>query len=31
MNLAFWFSSMFFLGIASMGLCILFLEGCEKI
>jgi hypothetical protein len=31
MNLAFWLPAMFFLGLASMGLCYLFLEACEKI
>jgi hypothetical protein len=31
MNLATWLPGMFFLGIASMGLCLLFLKGCEKI
>ena len=31
MNLVIWFPAMFFLGLASMGLCFLFLKGCEKI
>jgi hypothetical protein len=31
MNLAFWLPAMFFLGIIAMGLCLLFLDGCEKI
>jgi len=31
MNLAFWWPAMFFLGIIAMGLCFLFLDGCEKI
>jgi hypothetical protein len=31
MNLAFWLPAMFVLGIIAMGLCFLFLDGCEKI
>jgi hypothetical protein len=31
MNLAFWLPAMFLLGIIGMLLCLLFLEGCEKI
>jgi hypothetical protein len=31
MNLAIWLPSMFLLGIACMGLCHLFLKGCERI
>jgi hypothetical protein len=31
MNLAFWLPAMFLLGIVSMVLCFLFLDGCEKI
>jgi len=31
MNLAFWLPAMFLLGIAALGLCFLFLIGCEKI
>jgi len=31
MNLAILFPAMFFLGLALMGLCFLFLEACEKI
>ena len=31
MNLFIWLPAMFLLGLASMGLCFLFLEGCEKI
>jgi hypothetical protein len=31
MNLATWLPGMFLLGIISMGLCLLFLKGCEKI
>ncbi len=31
MNLATWLPGMFILGIVSMGLCLLFLKGCEKI
>jgi hypothetical protein len=26
-----WLSAMFLLGLASMGLCLLFLKGCENI
>jgi hypothetical protein len=31
MNLAIWLPAMFLLGIAGLVLCLLFLEGCEKI
>jgi hypothetical protein len=31
MNLATWLPAMFFLGIVSMLLCVLFLEACERI
>ena len=31
MSLTFWFLAMFLLGLVSMGLCYLFLEGCEHI
>jgi hypothetical protein len=31
MNLVIWMPLMFGLGIFSMGLCFLFLKGCEKI
>jgi hypothetical protein len=31
MNLGFWIPAMFFLGIAVMGLCFLFMKACEKI
>jgi hypothetical protein len=31
MNLAIWLPGMFFLGIITMALFFLFLEGCEKI
>ena len=31
MNLVIWMPAMFALGVASMGLCLLFLYGCEKI
>ena len=31
MNLAFWLPAMFLLGVAALGLCYLFLIGCEKI
>ena len=31
MNLIIWFPAMFLLGLASMGLCFLFLKACEKI
>jgi len=31
MNLAIWLPAMFALGLVSMGLCLLFLYGCEKI
>lgn len=30
-NLAIWVPAMFFLGLASMGLCYLFMKACEKI
>ena len=31
MNLAIWLPAMFALGIAMMGLCLLFLKACERI
>jgi len=31
MNLVFWFSTMFLLGLVCMGVCYLFMLGCEKI
>jgi hypothetical protein len=31
MNLAFWLPAMFGLGLVGLGLCFLFLIGCEKI
>ena len=31
MGLVIWWLAMFFLGLLSMGLCYLFMEGCEKI
>jgi len=31
MNLLFWWPAMFCLGLAGMGLCFLFLLGCERI
>ena len=31
MDLAIWLPGMFFLGIAAMGVCFLFIKGCEKI
>ena len=31
MNLLIWWLAMFFLGLVSMGVCYLFIEGCEKI
>jgi hypothetical protein len=31
MSLAMWFVAMFLLGLAAMGLCYLFLDGCEHI
>ena len=31
MNLAIWLPAMFILGIVMMGLCLLFLEACDKI
>jgi hypothetical protein len=31
MNLEIWMAGMFFLGIAAMGLCFLFMKACEKI
>jgi hypothetical protein len=31
MNLTFWLPAMFFLGLAAMVLCFLFLEACDKI
>ena len=31
MSLTIWLPAMFFLGLAAMGLCYLFMEGCENI
>jgi hypothetical protein len=31
MNLVIWLPGMFVLGLAAMGVCWLFMEGCEKI
>lgn len=31
MDLYFWLPSMFFLGVVAMGICLLFMKGCEKI
>jgi hypothetical protein len=31
MDLAIWLPGMFFLGIATMGVCFLFMKGCGKI
>jgi VIT1/CCC1 family predicted Fe2+/Mn2+ transporter len=31
MNLFIWWVAMFLLGLVAMGLCYLFLKGCEKI
>ena len=31
MSLTMWFLAMFLLGLAGMGLCYLFLKGCENI
>lgn len=31
MNLVIWLPAMFLLGLASLGLCLLFIKGCEKI
>jgi hypothetical protein len=31
MNLAIWLPAMFVLGIVMMGLCLLFIEACDKI
>ena len=31
MNLVAWLPAMFFLGVVSMVLCVLFLDACEKI
>jgi hypothetical protein len=31
MNLVFWFAAMFLLGLVVMGVCYLFMKGCEKI
>jgi len=31
MNLVFWFAAMFILGLVALGVCYLFLKGCEKI
>jgi len=31
MNLLLWLPGMFFLGIASMAACLLFIKACEKI
>jgi hypothetical protein len=31
MNLVIWLPAMFLLGLAVMGVCLLFMEACEKI
>jgi len=31
MNLAVWYPAMFLLGFVGMGLCLVFLEACERI
>jgi hypothetical protein len=31
MNLAIWLPALFALGVASMGLCLAFAEGCDRI
>ena len=31
MDLYFWIPAMFFLGLALMGICFLFMKACEKI
>ena len=31
MNLTFWLPAMFVLGLVAMGLCYLFMDGCETI
>jgi len=31
MNLAVWYPAMFVLGVVGMGLCLAFLDACEKI
>jgi hypothetical protein len=31
MNLVIWFLAMFVLGLVSMGLCYLFMHGCENV
>ena len=31
MNLEIWLPGMFFLGIACLGICMLFVKGCERI
>jgi len=31
MNLYFWLPAMFLLGLAALGLCLLFMKACEKI
>ena len=31
MNLAIWLPALFILGLVSMGLCLLFIEACDKI
>jgi hypothetical protein len=31
MDLYFWIPAMFFLGLACMGICFLFMKACEKI
>jgi len=31
MDLVFWFSAMFVLGLVTMGVCYLFMKGCEII
>ena len=31
MNLGVWYPAMFVLGVVAMGLCLVFLDACEKI
>ncbi len=31
MDLVFWFSAMFVLGLVTMGVCYLFMKGCQNI
>jgi hypothetical protein len=31
MNLAIWYPALFLLGVVAMGLCLAFLDACEKI